>query len=491
MVERLRASSLRTRLIAALVLTTMLVLAGTLVFLHARAAADLNDHVDERLQSDLREFQSSPAGRANSSAGLAVTGRRFIASQGYQADASVFAIALPSGSLITNEPELIEHGGGRGEQEDSGDQHSDESFAQGLVSAPDGFSTISGPDEAELRVLTAPVGPPGAPVGTVHVAESLSAVHEVEESLGKAIIAVGAIALLAVIAAAVFIAARLAAPLGRIERFAADVDDGRVEGRIDADTGPAEVRSLARSFNHMLDRVQRSFSRQREFVADASHELRTPLTVVSGEVAMLERDADPEQRERLEVIDRELQRMQRLVTEMLTLAGADDRTSLRLEEIDLDDFLEDLERELPMLGDRDYEVRRVPGSFVGDRDRITQVLRNLVGNAVAHTAADGRIRISAELPAPNVVRFEVADDGPGFPPGEAGRVFDRFYRTDQARGRERGGAGLGLAIAKAIVEAHGGRIRAGRAPEGGALLVFELPRSGTGIKAGPGRADLG
>ncbi len=193
---------------------------------------------------------------------------------------------------------------------------------------------------------------------------------------------------------------------------------------------------------------------------------------------MLERNAGPEQLERLQVVERELRRMQRLVAEMLTLARADDRESLRLEQIELDDFLEDLERELPMLGARDYVVERAAGGFVADRDRITQVLRNLIRNAVAHTAREGRVRVSVAMAEPGTVRFEVADDGPGIPESEAERLFDRFYRTDTGRGRDGGGAGLGLAIAKAIVDAHGGRISAGRAPEGGALVAFELPREG-------------
>ncbi len=481
MLERLRASSLRARLIAALVLTTSLTLAVSLIVLHIRTGADLNERVDERLHRDLEEFDASAAGRAVDERGLQRAGRRFIATQGYHADSRIFAIELADGTLITNEPELLEHGraGGNGSEADEsrGQEGSDHALVAGLLQAADGYSTVSSPDGSELRVLTEPIGGPGQGLGTLHVAESLSAVNEAEAGLSETILIVGAFALLAVIGAAILIAARLAAPLKRIERFASDVDHGGVEGRIDADSGPAEVRSLARSFNHMLDRVQRSFRRQREFVADASHELRTPLTVVSGELAMLERDAAPEQRERLEVVDRELRRMERLVTEMLTLAGADDEDSLQLEEIDLDDFLEDLERELPMLGERRYEVRRAGGSFVADRDRITQVLRNLIGNAVAHTTADGRVRISVAMLGADVIRFEVADDGPGFPDGEAERLFDRFYRTDPGRSRERGGAGLGLAIAKAIVEAHGGRISAGSAPEGGALLAFELPRA--------------
>ncbi len=361
MLERIRASSLRARLIAALVLTTSLILAVSLIVLHVRTGADLNERVDERLHRDLEEFDASAAGRAVDERGLQRAGRRFIATQGYHADSRIFAIELADGSLITNEPELLEHGrgGGDGSEDDEsgGEEGSDHVLAVGLLQAGDGYSTVSSPDGSELRVLTEPIGGEGQGLGTLHVAESLSAVNEAEAGLSETILIVGAFALLAVIGAAILIAARLAAPLKRIERFASDVDHGGVEGRIDADSGPAEVRSLARSFNHMLDRVQRSFRRQREFVADASHELRTPLTVVSGELAMLERDAAPEQRERLEVVDRELRRMERLVTEMLTLAGADDEDSLRLEEIDLDDFLEDLERELPMLGERRYEVR--------------------------------------------------------------------------------------------------------------------------------------
>ena len=114
------------------------------------------------------------------------------------------------------------------------------------------------------------------------------------------------------------------------------------------------------------------------------------------------------------------------------------------------------------------------GRLLADGDRLAQVLRNLIQNAIEHTRADGLVRVTASARAGRV-RVAVDDDGPGIPPGERARIFDRFHRTDFSRSRRGGGSGLGLAIARAIVEAHGGGIWAEAAPEGGARIVFELP----------------
>ena len=130
-----------------------------------------------------------------------------------------------------------------------------------------------------------------------------------------------------------------------------------------------------------------------------------------------------------------------------------------------------------MLGERQYLVERASGTLLADRERLTQVIRNIVRNAVAHTDAGGTIAIRV-IAASDRIRFQIDDDGPGFRPGQAERLFDRFYRTDEGRGRDEGGSGLGLAIAKALVEAHGGTIAAGAAPGGGARLTFELPVRG-------------
>jgi signal transduction histidine kinase len=130
-----------------------------------------------------------------------------------------------------------------------------------------------------------------------------------------------------------------------------------------------------------------------------------------------------------------------------------------------------------LIADRRYELGGVPrGTLRADPDRLAQALRNLLGNAIEHTSDErGLVRLAVEPAAPGRIRFVVEDDGPGIPPSERERVFDRFHRTDPARDRASGGAGLGLAIVRAIVEAHGGRVSASQSPEGGARMEIELP----------------
>ncbi len=249
MLERIRGSSLRARLIAALVLTTSAILLVSLIVLHARTGADLNGRVDDRLKRDLEEFDASPAGRARDEAQLRRAARSFIAAQGYHPDSRIFAIELADGSLVTNEPELLEHGGG-GPTPESGEsdteERSDRSLAAGMLAGGDGFSTVSGPDGAQLRVLSEPIAAGGDRLGTLHVAESLTGVSEAQAGLSDTILIVALFAIAAVVLVAALIASRLAAPLKRIERFAADVDHGNLDERIETDRGPEEVRSLAR-----------------------------------------------------------------------------------------------------------------------------------------------------------------------------------------------------------------------------------------------------
>jgi signal transduction histidine kinase len=238
-----------------------------------------------------------------------------------------------------------------------------------------------------------------------------------------------------------------------------------------------EVSLLADSFDHMLDRLEAAFKRQREFVSDASHELRTPLTVLRGQIELLARGGvDVTQREETtQTLLRELDRMNRLVDDMLMLARAEAGEMVEPRAVDLGDFLEDLERDLPLFGDRDYRVQGTRnGTLSADPDRLSQVFRNLVRNAVGHTKRGDRITVSTTT-SNGRIRFAVSDSGPGIPERQLERIFDRFYRTDAGRDRDRGGSGLGLPIARAIVEAHGGSIKADRSPEGGAAITFELP----------------
>ncbi len=220
--------------------------------------------------------------------------------------------------------------------------------------------------------------------------------------------------------------------------------------------------------------VDEAFARQRRFVSDASHELRTPLTAIRGQLEVLGRQRSPDSADvrRVEgLVGAELARIERLVEELLALARLDEGAPLRPRRLELTPFLRGFAEH-----DGDAAVVLGPspaGTLVADPDRLTQVLRNLAANARRHAGPAGRVEVSAEARGGRLT-IRVDDDGPGIPPAERDRVFDRFHRSGAARDRDTGGSGLGLAIARSIVELHGGRIRVEDSPLGGARLCVEL-----------------
>lgn len=476
MVDRLWPRGTRGRLVAAIVLVVAAVLGVSFYVLHERTGSDLESRIDDQLEADLHEFQTSPEPQATSPAELRRRSREFVNTQAYHADSRIFAIEIGQGpEVVTNSEELIEAELGQTEDDAAEQDSRSPTNPSGILSAPIGLATVSAGGDASVRVLTEQIDSDGQQAGTFHVAESLRQVATAQDSLQSTFLVVGAIALALLLAAATWIATLVARPLDRMASFAAAVDTAELDRRLANDRGPSEVRSLTDSLNHMLDRLQNAFEREREFVADASHELRTPITIARGELDLLRRDAGSAEREGLDVVRRELRRMERLISEMLTLAREDAGRSLDRRMIVVSDLLDDLRRDLPLLGPRNYRVAELGGTLDADPDRIAQVLRNLVGNAVSHTEAGGEIEVRA-MPAGDRLRFEVEDDGPGIPADEAAHLFERFYRSGETRSRDRQGSGLGLAIARAIVEAHAGRIWAEVSPGGrGGQVVFEIP----------------
>jgi signal transduction histidine kinase len=240
----------------------------------------------------------------------------------------------------------------------------------------------------------------------------------------------------------------------------------------------------------MLDRLQDAFARQSAFVADASHELRTPLTIVRGQLEVLATNPHPDAGEIRHVegvVRPEIDRMNRLVEDLLLLAHAADANLLRLEPTDLADFLAGIMAGLRATTDRRLVLGPVPAVVVdADPDRLGQALQNLLRNAIVHTEPGGLVRLSAYRHGARV-RLIVDDDGPGIPEAQRDRIFDRFARLDAARGRDSGGAGLGLSIVRAITFAHGGDVAVDSSPEGGARFLLELPREGPG--RAPDRED--
>lgn len=229
--------------------------------------------------------------------------------------------------------------------------------------------------------------------------------------------------------------------------------------------------------------IRRSFDKQRQFVSDASHEMRTPIAVIraNAELAMGHPEETIEQRSReIDSILNETRHLGQMVERLLTLARADEGSiSLRLERVDagmlVDTVAGDMEAIASNFG---ITLKRevVPVEVAADPDRIREMLVILIDNAIRHTERGGTITVRC-IAAGNSATISVSDTGEGIAPGHLGHVFDRFYRVDPARARERGSAGLGLSIAKWIAEAHGGRIAAESVLGQGTTFTVRLPRN--------------
>jgi two-component system, OmpR family, sensor kinase len=302
-----------------------------------------------------------------------------------------------------------------------------------------------------------------------------SPIKDAQSDVEKTFFLVGGISLLAALLASYLVAARAAAPLRRFAVTAAEIDGGDQSPRLPSDRAAAsELRAVADAFNHMLDRLEDAFARQRRFVSDASHELRSPLTAIRGQLEVLARSEAPDAAEvrRVEELAlAEMGRVERLIEDLLALARLDEGVGPAPRELAGDSFL----RELITATDERVEVGGlVAGTLRVDPDLIAQVLRNLIENARRHAGPSGRVSVSSAA-VPGGLRVDVDDDGPGVPPAERERVFDRFHRSEAARERASGGSGLGLGIARSILAAHDGRIWIEGSPLGGARVSFELP----------------
>jgi two-component system, OmpR family, sensor kinase len=275
-------------------------------------------------------------------------------------------------------------------------------------------------------------------------------------------------------------------PLDRIGHTAGAIAGGDLSHRVASTDPRTEVGRLGIALNAMLDRLERAFGereasedRLRRFLADASHELRTPLASIRGYAELFRMGAarEPADVEKaMRRIEDEAARMGALVEDLLTLARLDEVADAPHGRVDLGaiarDAVDDARATAP---DREINAR-VEGSAVvlGDAHQLRQVLGNLVRNALVHTPAGTAIDVAVG-PADGEVRLEVRDHGPGLPPGDPAALFERFWRSEGGRERGKGGAGLGLAIVAAIVDAHGGRVSASDAAGGGASFVVTLP----------------
>jgi signal transduction histidine kinase len=301
----------------------------------------------------------------------------------------------------------------------------------------------------------------------VYAAQPLENVHEAVDTVFHLVL-IGIPLLVLITGIVTYLAAgRALRPVEAIRARVATTRDPSV--RVPVPPARDEVGRLAETMNEMLARLQAGQAVQRRFVADASHELRSPLATIATGLELLARgDAD---RDTVTALRGETARLGRLVDALLLLARADESgLQPRFEDVDLDEVAE-AERLRPA-GRIVPRIEAAHVRVVGDRGQLAQVVRNLVDNACRH--ARSTVVVSVR-PSAGYAALDVADDGPGVPPDQRARVFERFVRLDDARARADGGAGLGLAIVAEVVAAHGGTVDVVGSPLGGALFRVRLP----------------
>ena len=279
-----------------------------------------------------------------------------------------------------------------------------------------------------------------------------------------------------------FLVRQALGPVERITTSAEAITFHNLSQRLPATNTGDELERLSLALNRMIARLDQSFQHTRRFSADASHELRTPLTIIRGELEDLVRNQDlpKEVSDSLGNILEEAAHLNRIVEGLLAVAKIDAGDAAQeWTPIDLSELASGTAEQMCLLGeDKGVSIQCDASSPVmvqGDRGRLKQVIVNLLDNAIKFTPAGGKIEIRIRARS-GVALIEVQDSGVGIPAELIHRVFDRFFRVDEARSREAGGAGIGLSIVKSIVSAHGGTVRAESGPAGGTCFQVELPQ---------------
>ncbi len=285
--------------------------------------------------------------------------------------------------------------------------------------------------------------------------------------------------LLLVLPLAWLVAGRLLRPVELLAETAEDITEHDLGQRLPVQ-GTAEIADLIRSFNAMVDRLEGAVNEQRQFLNDASHELRTPLTVMRGHLEVASKNP-AKAADATAVALTELDRMGRIVDDLLVLARANEIGFLRLAPVDSDDFLSSILNRVSGMSDHRWVVDALPlGVVHADVQRLDQVMLNLCVNAARHTPPGSEIGIGAELMA-GTLRMWVRDTGEGIPAADHARIFERFKRGSSQR-TAGSGAGLGLSIVRAIAEAHGGWVSVESAPGEGATFTVVVPAEPEGVR---------
>lgn len=323
-----------------------------------------------------------------------------------------------------------------------------------------------------LKYMIQPVVVDGNVMGLLVVVHGVNGERiEALEALSGVVQVLGGLVVL-VLAVAWWLSGKLLSPLRNLSETAHQISEADLSARLPVE-GHGEIAELARTFNEMMDRLASAFATQRNFINDAGHELRTPLTIVQGHLELMG-DDPTEQAETLALVNDELDRMGRLVNELILLTKAERPDFLQPKDVDLLTMTEELFTKATALGDRDWQLARVAqGHAFLDRQRVTEAVMNLAQNAVQHTQPGAVIEIGSSSNGKSL-QIWVRDTGEGITPEDQQRIFERFARAARSRRRSEG-SGLGLSIVKAIAEAHDGSITVSSQLGSGSTFTLTMP----------------
>jgi two-component system, OmpR family, sensor kinase len=459
-------------------LALLLVLAGATALLAQRRVLlnRLDDRVEDDLRQEVDEVRRLATGR-NPETGEPFAGDvaaildTFLRRNIPVANETLIALvegrpptATPAPHPLWEEPELVEHWSALTAAE------------WGEVSTPEG----------PVDYLAVPLSGDGEARGVFVVAYFLAGPRaEVDDSIRVSALVYGSVLMVAV-GLAWLVAGRVLRPVRAVSDTARELSETDLSRRIAVPDANDEIAELARTFNAMLDRLETAFADQRQFLDDAGHELRTPITVIRGHVELEGDDPDERRATRTIVLD-ELDRMARIVDDLLLLARAERPDFLQPTDVDLDLLTTELFAKCQALAERDW---RLAGTGLGivraDRQRLTQAVMNLADNAVRHTGPGDVIELGSTLGGGEAAIW-LRDSGPGIPADQQERIFERFAR-DRDGGRRPGTAGLGLAIVHGIARAHGGRVALDSRPGRAATFTIVIPADDPDAR-GPGEHD--